>query len=42
MTSAWSSEPASRTAASQSFSPRYSPVHALPAVKMAAPGKRSS
>ena len=39
MTSSWSSEPASFTAASQSLSPRYMPVHALPAVNFASPGK---
>ena len=41
-TSSCSSEPASSTAASQSFRPRYMPEHALPAVNLALPGKRSS
>ena len=38
MTSSWSSEPASLTAASQSFMPRYMPEHALPPVNSALPG----
>ena len=42
MTSAWSSDPASFTAASQSLSARYVPVHALPAVNIALPGNSPS
>ena len=38
MTSSWSSDPASFTAASQSLSARYVPEHALPAVNIALPG----
>ena len=41
-TSSCRSEPASLTAASQSFSPRYMPEHALPAVNIALPGNRAS
>ena len=38
ITSPWSSEPASRTAASHSLMPRYMPEHAPPPVNIAPPG----
>src|SRR5664279_3527476 len=42
MTSSCLSDPASVTAACQSFRPRYMPVLALPAVNLALPGKSRS